>query len=169
MGRALLRRNIGLVYGGGGVGLMGRISQTVKEGGGKVIGVIPKALLAREAGRADIAELRVVRSMHERKATMAEISDGFVALPGGFGTLEEFCEVVTWAQLGLHAKPVGLLNIDAYFDPLIEQFDCAVAEEFADAENRNFILHETSPDRLLDRMESYQAPQIQQWIDSDEA
>jgi uncharacterized protein (TIGR00730 family) len=169
MGRALLRRNAGLVYGGGGVGLMGRISQTVKDGGGKIIGVIPKALLARELGRSDIEDLRVVRSMHERKAMMAEISDGFVALPGGFGTFEEFCEIVTWAQLGLHAKPVGLLNIASYFDPLIGQFDRAVAEGFADIQNRNFILHETDPERLLDLMESYEAPRVQQWIDSDEA
>lgn len=169
MGQALLRRNIGLVYGGGGVGLMGRISQTVKDGGGKIIGVIPKALLARELGRSDIGELRVVRSMHERKATMAEISDGFVALPGGFGTFEEFCEIVTWAQLGLHSKPVGLLNVGSYFDFLIGQFDRAVAEGFADAENRSFILQETDPERLLDLMDSYRAPQVQQWIDSDEA
>jgi uncharacterized protein (TIGR00730 family) len=169
MGRALLRRNVGLVYGGGGVGLMGRISQTVKDGGGKIIGVIPKALLARELGRSDIEDLRVVRSMHERKAMMAEISDGFVALPGGFGTFEEFCEIVTWAQLGLHAKPVGLLNIASYFDPLIGQFDRAVVDGFADIQNRNFILHETDSERLLDLMESYEAPRVQQWIDSDEA
>jgi uncharacterized protein (TIGR00730 family) len=169
LGRALLERNIGLVYGGGGVGLMGRISQTLKDGGGSITGVIPKALLAREIGRMDIGDLRIVRSMHERKAMMAEVSDGFIALPGGFGTLEEFCEIVTWAQLGLHAKPVGLLNIESYYDPLIEQFDQAVNEDFLYAENRRLILHETSPDRLLDLMESYQAPAVEQWIDSDEA
>lgn len=169
MGRALLERNIDLVYGGGGIGLMGKISQTIKDGGGKIIGVIPKALLAREVGRVDVGELRIVRSMHERKATMAEISDGFIALPGGLGTFEEFCEIVTWAQLGLHAKPIGLLNIESYFDPLIEQFDRAVVEEFAYVDNRRLFLHETDPDRLLDLMQSYTAPQVQQWIDPDEA
>src|SRR6185503_11560646 len=128
LGRALLDRRIGLVYGGGGIGLMGKISETVKVGGGEIVGVIPNALLAREVGRVDLAELRVVRSMHERKALMVELSDGFIAMPGGFGTFEEFCEIVTWAQLGLHAKPVGLLNIAGYFDPLILQFDRAVAE-----------------------------------------
>jgi hypothetical protein len=149
--------------------MMGRISETVKAGGGEIIGVIPSALLAREVGRNDIADLRVVRSMHERKAMMVDISDGFIALPGGFGTFEEFCEIVTWAQLGLHAKPVGLLNVDQYFDPLIEQFNRAVIEEFASAENRSLILHETNPDRLLDMMESYKPPNVERWIDPDEA
>jgi uncharacterized protein (TIGR00730 family) len=169
LGQALLQRGIGLVYGGGGVGMMGRISETVKCGGGEIIGIIPNALLAREVGRNDIGELRIVRSMHERKAMMVEISDGFIAIPGGFGTFEEFCEIVTWAQLGLHAKPVGLLNVDSYFDPLIAQFDRAVTEEFAYPENRTLILHETNPDRLLDLMEAYNPPKVEQWIDPDEA
>ena len=169
LGQALLQRGIGLVYGGGGVGMMGRISETVKSGGGEIIGIIPDALLAREVGRNDIGELRIVRSMHERKAMMVEISDGFIAIPGGFGTFEEFCEIVTWAQLGLHAKPVGLLNVDSYFDPLIAQFDRAVTEEFAYPENRALILHETNPGRLLDLMEAYNPPKVEQWIDPDEA
>ena len=169
LGCAFIERQIGLVYGGGGVGLMGRISDTLKNGGGEIIGIIPYALLAREVGRTDIGELRVVRSMHERKAMMVEISDGFIALPGGFGTFEEFCEIVTWAQLGLHAKPVGLLNVDSYFDPLIEQFDRAVAEQFVYPETRNLILHETNPNRLLDLMESWQPPKVEKWIDLDEA
>jgi uncharacterized protein (TIGR00730 family) len=169
LGRGLLDRRIGLVYGGGGVGIMGRISETVRGGGGEIIGIIPKALLAREAGRAGLEELRVVHSMHERKAMMAELSDGFIALPGGFGTFEEFCEVVTWAQLGLHAKPVGLLNIESYFDPLIEQFDRAVAEGFAFQENRALILHETEPLRLLDLMGTYRPPRVEQWLDADES
>ena len=139
------------------------------SGGGEIIGVIPKALLVREVGRTDIGELRVVRSMHERKATMAELSDGFIALPGGFGTFEEFCEVVTWAQLGLHSKPVGLLNVESYFDPLIEQFDRAVREQFIFPEIRSLILHETESHRLLDRMEAWQAPAVEKWIDYDEA
>ena len=148
---------------------MGTVSETVKNGGGEIIGVIPRALLAREVGRVDIEDLRIVRSMHERKALMVEVSDGFIAMPGGFGTFEEFCEIVTWAQLGLHAKPVGLLNIDSYFDPLIEQFDRAVTEEFAYPANRALILHESDPDRLLNLMESYKAPDVEQWIDPDEA
>ena len=168
MGLALLKRNIGLVYGGGGVGMMGRISETVKNGGGEIVGIIPRALLARERGRVELAELRIVRSMHERKAMMVDISDGFIALPGGFGTFEEFCEIVTWAQLGLHAKPVGLLNIEGYFDPLIAQFDRAVSEEFAHPDNRKLILHESDTGRLLDLMESYTSPVVEQWIDPDE-
>lgn len=157
------------MYGGGGVGLMGRLSETVKADGGELIGVIPRALLAREVGRVDLAELRIVRSMHERKALMVELSDAFIALPGGFGTFEEFCEIVTWGQLGLHAKPVGLLNIESYFDPLIGQFDRAVAEGFVSSENHALVLHETDPERLLDLMERYDPPQVEQWIDSDEA
>ncbi len=149
--------------------MMGRISETVKVGGGEVIGIIPKALLAREVGRVELADLRIVHSMHERKAMMVEISDGFIALPGGFGTFEEFCEIVTWAQLGLHAKPVGLLNIEGYFDPLILQFDRAVSEGFAQAENHHLILHERNPERLLDLMEAYRPPVVEQWIDSDES
>src|SRR5262249_22339224 len=156
-------------YGGGGVGLMGRVSETVKGGGGEIIGVIPYALLKREVGRSDIGDLRVVRSMHERKAMMVELSDGFIAMPGGFGTFEEFCEIVTWAQLGMHSKPVGLLNIDSYFDPLIRQFDTAVREEFISHENRSLILHESDPVRLLDLMQSYSPPSVEQWIDPDEA
>jgi uncharacterized protein (TIGR00730 family) len=169
LGHALLERKIALVYGGGGVGMMGRISETVKVGGGEIIGVIPNALLVREVGRVDLADLRVVRSMHERKALMVELSDGFIAMPGGLGTFEEFCEIVTWAQLGLHAKPVGLLNIEGYFDPLILQFDRAVSEEFAHPDNRRLVLHETDPARLLDLMESYKPPAIQRWIDPDES
>jgi uncharacterized protein (TIGR00730 family) len=149
--------------------MMGRISETVRNGGGQLIGVIPRALLAREVGRVDLAELRIVRSMHERKAMMVELSDGFIALPGGFGTFEEFCEIVTWAQLGLHRKPVGLLNVESYFDPLIEQFDRAVRQGFAYAENQQLILHETNPATLLDLMERYDPPSVEHWIDSDEA
>jgi uncharacterized protein (TIGR00730 family) len=169
LGRALVDRKIGLVYGGGGVGMMGTISETVKVGGGEIIGIIPNALLIRERGRGDLGELRVVRSMHERKAMMVEISDGFIALPGGLGTFEEFCEIVTWAQLGLHAKPVGLLNVAGYFDSLIAQFDRAVTEGFAHPDNRRLVLHETDSDRLLDLMTSYQPPVVEQWIDPDES
>jgi len=169
MAVALLDRRIGLVYGGGGVGMMGRISETVKAGGGEIIGIIPNALLAREVVRVELADLRIVRSMHERKAMMVELSDGFIALPGGFGTFEEFCEIVTWAQLGLHSKPVGLLNVEGYFDPLLLQFDRAVSEEFAHPDNNRLILHEGDPGRLLDLMEAYRPPAVEQWIDPDES
>jgi uncharacterized protein (TIGR00730 family) len=169
MGRVLLARKIGLVYGGGGVGLMGRVAQTVKSGGGEVIGVIPRALLERESARSDLSDLRIVRSMHERKALMAEISDGFVALPGGLGTFEELCEILTWAQLGLHAKPIGLLNVASYFDPLIQLFDHAVSEGFVDLESRGILRYDTSPERLLTLMEACTQPQVAQWIDPDES
>jgi uncharacterized protein (TIGR00730 family) len=169
MGLALLERRITLVYGGGGVGMMGKISDTVKNGGGEIIGVIPNALLVREVGRVELADLRIVRSMHERKALMVEISDGFIAMPGGLGTFEEFCEIVTWAQLGLHSKPVGLLNVEGYFDPLVAQFDRAVTEQFANPDNRQLVLHESDPRRLLDLMEAYVPPHVEQWIDPDES
>ena len=169
LGQSMVSRHIGLVYGGGGIGLMGRISEIVKNGGGEIIGVIPNALLAREIGRSDLADLRVVRSMHERKALMAELAEGFIAMPGGFGTFEEFCEIVTWAQLGLHAKPVGLLNVEGYYDPLIAQFDRAVSEGFTHPDNRRLVVHETDPVRLLDLMGSYQPPPVEQWIDLDES
>ena len=169
MGHALLARNIGLVYGGGGVGMMGRLAETVRAGGGEVIGVIPRGLLRRERVRSDLSDLRIVHSMHERKALMADISDGFVALPGGLGTFEELCEILTWAQLGIHGKPIGILNVESYFDPLIELIDHAVTEGFADAANRRFILDDTCPDSLLDRMQSYAPPEVEQWMDSDES
>jgi uncharacterized protein (TIGR00730 family) len=168
MGRVLASRKIGLVYGGGGVGLMGRVSETVKKSGGEIIGVIPGGLLAREAGRSDLSDLRIVRSMHERKALMAELSDGFIAMPGGFGTFEELCEMVTWGLLGLHAKPVGLLNTESYFDPLVTQFERSVTEGFADPNTRHLMVHETNPSRLLDLMESFVPPPVEKWIDPDE-
>ena len=130
LGRELVRRGIGLVYGGGNVGLMGVLADTVLEAGGQVVGVIPKALMAREVGHRGLPDLRVVKSMHERKALMAELADGFVAMPGGMGTLEEFFEVTTWAQLGFHSKPCALLNVNGYFDPLLRLLDHAVAEGF---------------------------------------
>ena len=125
MGEALVARDITLVFGGGRVGLMGEIARTVLAGGGRVVGVIPRALLRKEIAYEDLSELHVVDSMHERKALMAERSDGFVAMPGGFGTFEEFCEVLTWSQLGFHHKPVALLNVAGYFDGLLALFDHA--------------------------------------------
>ena len=140
MGAELARRNIGLVYGGGNVGLMGIIADSVLRSGGEAQGVIPEHLMAREVGHRGLTKLHVVRSMHERKALMADLSDAFVALPGGFGTLEEFCEVVTWTQLGLHAKPCGVLNVLGYYSPLLQMFDHAVEERFLKPENRALVL-----------------------------
>lgn len=168
LGAALAARQIGLIYGGGGVGMMGRLAATVRNAGGQSLGIIPKALLVREVGNPDLGELRVVRSMHERKAIMAELADGFIALPGGFGTFEELCEIVTWAQLGLHSKPIGLLNTAGYFDPLIAMFDRAIEEGFTHPDLRRLILDDVDPSGLLDRMAVYEPPAVERWIDSAE-
>ena len=136
LGTLLVERDIELVYGGGNIGLMGVLADTVLRLGGRVTGVIPESLMAREVGHRGLTDLRVVNSMHERKALMSDLSDGFIALPGGFGTLEEFCEVVTWSQLGLQSKPCGLLNIENYYAPLLELFDRAVRQGFLSPLNR---------------------------------
>lgn len=168
MGQALARRGIGLVYGGGNVGLMGIIADTTMKAGGEVIGVIPKALFEKEVGHRGVTELRIVGSMHERKALMADLSDAFIAMPGGYGTFEEFCEVLTWAQLGLHQKPCGLLNVENYYAPLLTLFDQAVSEKFVKVEHRVLVLEETDPERLLDLLESYRPPLLDKWIDREE-
>jgi uncharacterized protein (TIGR00730 family) len=164
MGRELVRRNIGLVYGGGNVGLMGMIADAVLKAGGEVQGVIPENLMAREVGHKRLTKLHVVRSMHERKALMADLSDAFVAMPGGFGTLEEFCEVVTWTQLGLHAKPCGILNVRGYYTPLLRMFDHAVEEQFLKPENRTLVLARESPADLLQALEEWRPPHIEKWL-----
>lgn len=169
MGKALLRRKIGLVYGGGCVGLMGTIADTVLEGGGEVIGTIPQALVEREVAHHGVTELMIVRSMHERKARMAEISDAFIAMPGGYGTFEEFCEIITWAQLGLHGKPCAILNVEGYYDPLLTLFDRAVIEGFVHPANRRLVIQETDPDRLLDLLANYTPPQTEKWIGRDDS
>ena len=169
LGRVLLQRDMGLIYGGGRVGLMGEIAETVQAGGGRVVGVIPRALLVREGGDPASTNLKIVPSMHERKAIMAEMSDGFVALPGGVGTFEELCEIVTWGQLGLHVKPIGVLNVESYFDPIIAMFDHAVAEGFVHPMCRSLVLQDSDPERLLDRMSAYVAPPVERWIDPDES
>jgi hypothetical protein len=168
LGEALAKREIGLVYGGGNVGLMGIVADTALAAGGEVIGVIPKALVAKEIAHTNLTDLRIVDSMHDRKALMAELSDGFVMLPGGFGTFEEFCEVLTWAQLGLHQKPCGLLNIEGYYDHLIALFNHAVAEQFIRPQHRSIVLEEQEPMRLLDRLAGYEPLLIDKWIKSDE-
>jgi uncharacterized protein (TIGR00730 family) len=158
LGQALARKQVGLVYGGARVGTMGKVAESVLEMGGEVIGVIPQGLVEREIAFTGLADLRVVSSMHERKALMAELSDGFIALPGGLGTIEEFFEVLTWAQLGIHPKPCGVLNVRHYYDRLIDFLDHMVAEKFVEAEHRTMILVEEDPERLLQRFETYQPP-----------
>ncbi len=165
LGRALARRGIALVYGGGSVGLMGAIADAVLGEGGEAIGVIPRALELRELAHPRLSKLHVVGSMHERKAKMAELADAFVALPGGMGTLEEFAEVLTWAQLGLHARPCGLLDVAGYYDPLVAFFDRAVAVGFVRPEHRRIVLIEKEPDALLDAFLSYEPPAVERWID----
>jgi len=169
MGEALVARGITLVFGGGRIGLMGEIARTVLAGGGHVVGVIPRALVRKEIAYEDLTELHVVDSMHERKALMAERSDGFVAMPGGFGTFEEFCEVLTWSQLGFHHKPVGLLNVAGYFDGLLALFDHAVAEGFVRARHRSLVVAASDPTELLDRVAAYQPPPVEEWITSPDA
>jgi uncharacterized protein (TIGR00730 family) len=149
LGRTLAERGLAVVYGGGNVGLMGELADAALAGGGEVIGVIPEALVRKEVAHTGLTELRVVASMHERKAQMADLSDAFIALPGGMGTFEELFEILTWAQLGLHEKPCGLLDVCGYFAPLCELLDHAVAEGFVDARHRRLLLHSTSSDELL--------------------
>src|SRR6202034_211371 len=155
MAAELVRRNIGLVYGGGNVGLMGILADAVLRAGGEAQGVIPSHLMALEVGHKGLTKLHVVRSMHERKTLMADLSDVFVALPGGFGTLEEFCEAVTWTQLGLHAKPCGILNVRGYYSPLLRMFDHAVEERFLKPENRALVLAWESPAELVQALEEW--------------
>jgi len=169
LGRLLARRGMGLVFGGGHVGLMGVVADAVLEAGGKAVGVIPRGLQARELGHRGLDELRVVESMHERKATMAELADGFVALPGGMGTLEETTEVLTWAQLGIHRKPVGLLDVRGYWRPLVTFLDHAVREGFLRQDHRAMVLVEEDPAELLERMLRYRSPVQERWLDVEES
>ena len=168
VGAILARRGHELVYGGGRVGLMGMVADTALAAGGTVIGVIPESLFKKEVAHQGLTDLRVVSSMHERKALMAELSDGFIALPGGFGTFEEFCEILTWAQLGLHQKPCGILNVEGYYDPLLTLFDFAMTENFLHPDHRALVLVEDRIEILLDSMTSYQPPLLDKWIDHDE-
>ncbi len=168
VGELLAREGLGLVYGGSRRGLMGRLADATLEAGGEVIGVIPRALVHREVAHPDVSDLRVVDSMHERKALMAELSDAFVALPGGPGTLEEFCEVLTWSQLGLHRKPCGLLDVDGYFEPLIRFFDNAVQQGFLSRSHREMIRVDDDPERMLEHLRRYDPPAVPRWIEVDE-
>jgi uncharacterized protein (TIGR00730 family) len=165
LGTLLARRGITVVYGGASVGLMGALSDAALAAGGEVIGVIPRALFEKEIAHTGLTQLRVVDSMHERKALMSDLADGFIALPGGVGTFEEFLEVVTWAQLGMHAKPCGLLNVDGYYDHLIAFLDRAVADKFIRPEHQAIVIRDGDPSRLLDAFAVYRAPLIEKWID----
>jgi hypothetical protein len=164
LARALVKRRIDLVYGGASVGVMGVLANTVLAEGGHVIGIIPQGLVDREVAHPGLSDLRVVASMHERKTLMGELSDGFIALPGGLGTLEELFEALTWAQLGLHQKPCGLLNVRNYYRSLIDFLDHAVAERLLEAVYRAMLLVEEQPERLLERFECYQAPPLAKWV-----
>ena len=155
LGRELVERNYGLVYGGGNVGLMKIIADTVLELGGHVTGVIPDSLVSKEVAHRGLSDLRIVQSMHERKAMMAALSDGFVALPGGIGTMEEFFEVLSWAQLGIHCKPCGLLNTDGYYDRLIEFLDHAVEHDFLKPKHRSLLILANEPPDILSRFEAF--------------
>ena len=165
LGRTLVEQGLGLVYGGGRIGLMGVIADSVLAHGGQVIGVIPEPMVAREIWHSGLTELRVVPSMHARKSLMAELADAFIALPGGFGTFEEFCEMITWSQLGIHRKPCGLLNVAGYYDSLLKMFDHAVAEGFLKRENRELVL--ASPDcrQLLETMRAFEPVVVRKWIE----
>jgi uncharacterized protein (TIGR00730 family) len=165
LGRLLATRQIGVVFGGGKVGLMGTLADAALAAGGEVIGVIPSALVSKEIAHDRLTELRVVSSMHERKAMMAELSDAFIALPGGWGTLEELFEVITWAQLGLHRKPCGLLNAGDYFDPLLTFLTHAVDEGFVRREHAGFLLVARSGEALLEGFANYEPPVVRKWID----
>jgi uncharacterized protein (TIGR00730 family) len=164
LGQTLVENNIDLVYGGSDVGLMGALAQAVLQNGGKVIGVIPESFADR-VGNRHITELYVVESMHERKKLMFDLSDGFIALPGGFGTLEEIFELLTWSQLGYHTKPCGFLNVCGYFDRLMAFLDHTFAQQFVRQEHRQMVLVDDTVNGLLKQFETYEAPKIEKWID----
>ena len=168
LAKAMCERGIGLVYGGAAVGVMGALANAVLEAGGEAIGVIPRSLAVKEVAHAKLTELHVVSSMHDRKAMMAELADGFIALPGGWGTLEEIFEILTWAQLGFHEKPCGLLNIEGYYDGLIDFLDNAIEQQFVREVCRPMLMTAREPVELLDRFAGYRAPRVRKWMAEDE-
>lgn len=168
LARFLAANHIGIVYGGGRVGLMGTLADAALEAGGDVIGVIPESLAAKELAHPRLSDLRVVGSMHERKAMMAELADAFIALPGGYGTFEEFCEVLTWTQLGLHRKPCGILNVEGYYDPLLALFDHALAEQFVRPAHRDMVISDVHCESLVQKLLQYKLPVVDKWIDRKE-
>lgn len=164
LGRLLAERGLGLVYGGAKVGMMGALADSALEAGGEVIGVMPEGLIRRQIAHRGLTALHEVKSMHERKALMADLADGFIAMPGGFGTLDEFCEILTWAQLGLHEKPCGLLNVNGYYDAMLAFLDHAVSRQLLKGPHREMVLTESDPHVLLDRMAGYRPVHLQKWI-----
>jgi uncharacterized protein (TIGR00730 family) len=169
LGEALVRRGLGLVFGAGHIGLMGVLADTVLAAGGEAIGVIPQALVDKELAHGRLSQLHVVETMHQRKALMADLADAFIALPGGFGTCDELFEILTWAQLGLHAKPIGLLNVAGYFDLLRGWLDHAVREQFLKPKHRRLLLEAAEVEPLLDLLTSYQpAPVTPKWIEAED-
>ncbi len=168
LAKEMFKRGIGLVYGGAAVGVMGAVANAVLEAGGEAIGVIPKSLAVKEVAHDNLSELHVVASMHERKAMMAELADGFIALPGGWGTLEEIFEILTWAQLGFHKKPCGLLNIEGYYDDLIGFLENSFEQEFVNPLFRPLLMMDKEPCSLLNQFASYQAPKVRKWMGEDE-
>jgi uncharacterized protein (TIGR00730 family) len=169
LGRLLVQRDYGLVYGGGHVGLMGSIADAVLQAGGEVIGVIPEAMVVRELAHTSVTHLQVVPSMHARKARMAELADAFIAMPGGYGTFEELFEIITWAQLGVHCKPIGLLNVAGYFDALLTMVEQAIATGFIRPEHRQLTVVAAQPEALLEALASHQLPPVQPWLRPREA
>jgi len=168
LANAMCERGIGLVYGGAAVGIMGAVADAVLAGGGEAIGIIPKSLAVKEVAHEKLSQLHVVASMHERKAMMAELSDGFVALPGGWGTLEEIFEILTWAQLGFHEKPCALLNIEGYYDNLIRFMENSFEQGFVNELCRPMLIKSNDPGALLDGFATYSAPRVRKWMGEDE-
>lgn len=168
LSRTLVRNGISIVYGGARVGIMGVIADTTLAEGGKVVGVIPRALVEKEVAHQGLSKLHVVESMHERKALMAELSDGFIALPGGMGTLDELFEVLTWAQLGFHSKPCGVLNVSSYYDQLLSFISMASSEGYIRPQHRDMLIVSDSPDELIALFESYRPPEVKKWISKGE-
>jgi uncharacterized protein (TIGR00730 family) len=169
LGRALVARGQTLIYGGGNVGLMGVVADTVMQGGGEVIGIIPRSLLEREVGHRGVTRLEVVETMHERKTRMAELCDAFVAMPGGWGTLEELAEAATWTQLGIHRKPVGLLNVEGFYDPFLAYLDNAVAAGFIRAPHRGLVVSADTVEGVLKAVETAELPVLQKWLEKEQA
>jgi uncharacterized protein (TIGR00730 family) len=165
LGVKMAEREITLIYGGGNVGLMGAIADSVIAAGGKAIGVMPQSLVDKEVAHTGLSDLRVVGSMHERKSLMADLADGFIALPGGLGTLEEFCEVATWTQLGVHQKACGLLNIGGFYDGLLSFLNHATDEKFIRPEHRSIVLAEEDPVELIKKLSQFEVPIVHKWID----
>ena len=171
MGTAIAERGLGLVYGGGRIGLMGAVADAAMAAGAEVIGVIPEALALKEVAHGGLTQLHVVQTMHQRKAMMAEMADAFIAMPGGYGTFEEFCEVLTWSQLSMHTKPCGLLNVEGYYDPFLNLLDHATVEGFVRPSHRALVLNECDPHCLLERLAAWRPPAnngIEKWITQSE-